>query len=160
MHAVRDERVDEIIVSTFPGESSGWLRRDLVGRLRRETGLPVEHVVVEPAQVEAASLMSAPTPRRTTARPSRNQSSRVDARMLGMFLFIGSEIMLFGSFFTMYFFIRVVNPHASPWPPPPYHLPVYVATHQHGDPRHLELHDALGAAVDQARQPARASRPG
>jgi hypothetical protein len=46
VHAVRDERVDEIIVSTFPQERSGWLRRDLVSRLRESTGLPVEHVVV------------------------------------------------------------------------------------------------------------------
>jgi hypothetical protein len=45
MHVVEDERTDEIIVSTFPGERSGWLRRDLVGRLRDETKLPVEHVV-------------------------------------------------------------------------------------------------------------------
>jgi hypothetical protein len=43
--AVNDERVDEIIVSTFPGERSGWLRRDLVERLRKDTGLPVEHVI-------------------------------------------------------------------------------------------------------------------
>ena len=42
---VNDERVDEIIVSTFPGERSGWLRRDLVQRLRKDTGLPVEHVI-------------------------------------------------------------------------------------------------------------------
>jgi len=49
MQAVRDERIDEIIVSTFPGERSGWLRRDLVGRLR-ESGLPVEHVVVPAAR--------------------------------------------------------------------------------------------------------------
>lgn len=48
MQAVHDERMDEIIVSTYPGERSGWLRRDLVGRLRSESGLPVEHVVVEP----------------------------------------------------------------------------------------------------------------
>ena len=54
LDAVRDERVDEIIVSTYPGARSGWLRRDLVGRLRRETRLPVEHVVVEPAEVEPA----------------------------------------------------------------------------------------------------------
>lgn len=47
MQAVSDERTDEIIVSTFPGARSGWLRRDLVGRLRSETGLPVDHVVVE-----------------------------------------------------------------------------------------------------------------
>ena len=47
MEHVEDERTDEIIVSTFPGERSGWLRRDLVGRLRAQTGLPVQHVVVE-----------------------------------------------------------------------------------------------------------------
>jgi hypothetical protein len=52
MNAVHDERVDEIIVSTFPGERSGWLRRDLVGRLRSQSGLPVEHVVVETAPQE------------------------------------------------------------------------------------------------------------
>jgi cytochrome c oxidase subunit III len=40
--------------------------------------------------------------------PPANQSSRVDAQMLGMLLFIISEIMLFGAFFTAYFFIRVV----------------------------------------------------
>ena len=39
--------------------------------------------------------------------PAAHQSSRVDARTLGMFLFIASEIMLFGSFFTAYFFVRV-----------------------------------------------------
>ena len=47
MEAVEDDRTDELIVSTFPGERSGWLRRDLVGRLRSQTGLPVQHVVVE-----------------------------------------------------------------------------------------------------------------
>jgi hypothetical protein len=47
MQAIHDERVDEVIVSTFPGERSGWLRRDLVGRLRAETKVPVEHVVAE-----------------------------------------------------------------------------------------------------------------
>jgi hypothetical protein len=47
MEAIEDERMDEIIVSTFPGERSGWLRRDLVGRLRSESGLPVDHVVAE-----------------------------------------------------------------------------------------------------------------
>jgi hypothetical protein len=46
MEAVHDERVDEIIVSTFEPLSSGWLRKDLVERLRAETGVPVEHVVV------------------------------------------------------------------------------------------------------------------
>jgi hypothetical protein len=54
MHAVQDERVDEIIVSTFPGEArSSWLRKDVVSRLREATKLPVEHVEVEPAAVGA-----------------------------------------------------------------------------------------------------------
>ena len=57
--------------------------------------------------------------------PVAHQSSRVDARTLGMFLFIASEIMLFGAFFTAYFFVRVVN--GTPWPTPPFHLPIFVA---------------------------------
>jgi hypothetical protein len=53
-HAVRDERIDEIIVSTFPGQQrSSWLRGDLVNRVRKETGLPVEHVEVAPEAVGA-----------------------------------------------------------------------------------------------------------
>ena len=56
MHAVRDERVDEIIVSTFPEQTgSSWLRRDLVGRLRKDAGIPVEHVVVAPEEVGAVT---------------------------------------------------------------------------------------------------------
>ena len=46
--AVQDERIDELIVSTFKGEdTSKWLRGDLVNRLRKQTGLPVDHVEVE-----------------------------------------------------------------------------------------------------------------
>ena len=57
--------------------------------------------------------------------PIANVSSRVDARVLGMLLFIASEIMLFGSFFTAYFFIRVSG--GQEWPLPPFHLPVFIA---------------------------------
>jgi hypothetical protein len=54
MQTVEDERVNEIIVSTFPGARSGWLRRDLLGRLQADTKLPVEHVEVDtPAAVTA-----------------------------------------------------------------------------------------------------------
>jgi len=52
MQVAHDERVDEIIVSTFPGERSGWLRRDLVSRLRKDTNLPIQHVVSD-VKVEA-----------------------------------------------------------------------------------------------------------
>jgi cytochrome c oxidase subunit III len=57
--------------------------------------------------------------------PEAHQSSRVDARTLGMFLFIASEVMLFGSFFTAYFFVRVAKGEA--WPTPGHELPVFVA---------------------------------
>jgi hypothetical protein len=46
-HAVEDERIDEIIVSTFALSKSPWLRRDLIQRLHKATKLPVEHVVLE-----------------------------------------------------------------------------------------------------------------
>jgi cytochrome c oxidase subunit 3 len=57
--------------------------------------------------------------------PIAHRSSRVDAPILGIFLFIASEIMLFGAFFTAYFFVRVAA--GTPWPTPPFHLPVFVA---------------------------------
>ena len=52
MEAVHDERVDEIVVSTFEPLQSGWLRGHVVERLQKETGLPVEHVVVEQSEAE------------------------------------------------------------------------------------------------------------
>jgi hypothetical protein len=56
LHAVRDERVDEILVSTFPeARGSSWLRRDLIGRLRKDAGVPVEHIEIAPEEVGVAS---------------------------------------------------------------------------------------------------------
>jgi len=52
MDAVREERVDEIIVSTYAPSRSPWLRKNLVQRLHDETGLPVEHIVFQPDQVQ------------------------------------------------------------------------------------------------------------
>lgn len=61
--------------------------------------------------------------------PLANKSSRIDATVLGMLLFIASEAMLFGSFFAAYFFVRVVNPTApESWPPDPFEFPVFVAS--------------------------------
>jgi cytochrome c oxidase subunit III len=57
--------------------------------------------------------------------PAAHQSSRVDPQMLGMLLFIISEVMIFGAFFTAYFFIRVAQ--GDPWPAVGTHLPVEVA---------------------------------
>src|SRR3954471_8532272 len=45
--AVAEHGIDEIIVSTLPATTSGWLKRDLIAALEDETGLPVNHVVVD-----------------------------------------------------------------------------------------------------------------
>ena len=58
--------------------------------------------------------------------PPANRSSRVDPSLLGMLLFIISEVMVFGAFFTAYFFIRVVQ--GEQWfPIEEFHLPKGVA---------------------------------
>ena len=51
-NALQFYAVDEIVISTFPGERSGWLRNDLIGRVQGTTSLPVEHVVVKQSDVE------------------------------------------------------------------------------------------------------------
>lgn len=48
MDAVREYDPDAIIISTYPESRSGWLRRDLIERIRQASGLPVEHVVADP----------------------------------------------------------------------------------------------------------------
>jgi cytochrome c oxidase subunit III len=58
--------------------------------------------------------------------PVAHKSSRIDAQLLGVLLFIISEAMLFGSFFTAYFFVRAVQ--GGDWPPEPFEFPVPVAT--------------------------------
>jgi cytochrome c oxidase subunit 3 len=58
--------------------------------------------------------------------PPANRSSRVEPQFLGMLLFIISEVMVFGAFFTAYFFIRVVG-GANWFPVQGHDLPVLVA---------------------------------
>jgi cytochrome c oxidase subunit 3 len=57
--------------------------------------------------------------------PPAHQSSRVEAPMLGMLLFIISEVMIFGAFFTAYFFVRVVG--GADWPAEGTELPKLIA---------------------------------
>ncbi|UGS37654.1 hypothetical protein [Capillimicrobium parvum] len=47
MDAIGWYQPDEIIISTKPATTSGWLRRDLVDRITEASGLPVEHVVTD-----------------------------------------------------------------------------------------------------------------
>ena len=57
--------------------------------------------------------------------PPANRSSRVEPQLLGMLLFIISEIMVFGAFFTAYFFVRVVG--GADWPAEGTELPKVIA---------------------------------
>ena len=59
--------------------------------------------------------------------PEANRSSRVEPQLLGMLLFIISEVMVFGAFFTAYFFIRVVAEGHTWFPVDGKELPVAVA---------------------------------
>jgi hypothetical protein len=45
MNTLQYFRVDDIVISTLPETKSGWLRADLVERVRKATQKPVEHVV-------------------------------------------------------------------------------------------------------------------
>jgi cytochrome c oxidase subunit III len=61
------------------------------------------------------------------ATPPPSRGSQISMGMLSMIFFIGSEIMLFGSLFAAYFFVRFNV--ADQWPPlnaegEPFHLPV------------------------------------
>jgi cytochrome c oxidase subunit 3 len=75
--------------------------------------------------MEAASAAVAHGEHEHHGPPPAHRSSRVDPQVLGMLLFIVSEVMVFGAFFTAYFFIRVAN--GDPWPAPGTKLPVEVA---------------------------------
>ena len=55
MNALELFRVDDVVISTLPGERSGWLRSNLIERVQGAASVPVEHVVVDPqAQATAA----------------------------------------------------------------------------------------------------------
>jgi hypothetical protein len=48
-------RIDDIIISTLPETKSGWLRANLIERVRRSTSCPVEHIVASAATEPARS---------------------------------------------------------------------------------------------------------
>ena len=104
--------------------------------------------------MEAASVAHAEHADHHHGPPPANRSSRVEPQLLGMLLFIISEVMVFGAFFTAYFFIRVVA--GDNWFPVRGHdLPKLVAGVNTAILLSLVDHAALGADVDQERQPRR-----
>ena len=77
--------------------------------------------------MEAASIHGAGALHDHHGPPPANQSSRVSPPLLGMLLFIISEVMVFAAFFAAYFFIRLVVPDAQWFPFEGVDLPVGVA---------------------------------
>jgi cytochrome c oxidase subunit 3 len=75
--------------------------------------------------MEAASIAHGAGHAHEAHPPEAHKSSRVETHLLGMLLFIISEVMVFGAFFTAYFFIRVAQ--GDPWPAPGTKLPLEVA---------------------------------
>jgi hypothetical protein len=56
-NAIEHYRIDEVLISTFAGESSRWLEDDLIGRVREITEKQVEHIEVgRPAAAVAAAV--------------------------------------------------------------------------------------------------------
>jgi hypothetical protein len=48
MNALQFYKVERIIISTLPITRSGWMRADLIARVRKASNIDVEHIVAEP----------------------------------------------------------------------------------------------------------------
>jgi hypothetical protein len=59
MNALELFRVDDVVISTLPDERSGWMRSNLIERVRGATTVPVEHVVVDLQTTSAATPVAA-----------------------------------------------------------------------------------------------------
>ena len=55
MNALQFFRVSRVVISTLPETKSGWLRADLIERVRRYAACPVEHVVATSSDAVAAN---------------------------------------------------------------------------------------------------------
>ena len=48
MNVLQFYKVSRIIISTLPATRSGWMRADLISRVRKASNIEVEHIVAEP----------------------------------------------------------------------------------------------------------------
>ncbi len=55
MNALNFFDVDDIVISTYPETRSGWLRADLIDRVRKASGKPVTHIVSQPEDAGVAA---------------------------------------------------------------------------------------------------------
>jgi GNAT superfamily N-acetyltransferase len=88
MDAIAEHHPDEIIISTYPLASSGWLRRDLVERIAEATTIPVEHVIVDLDQQGLPFGVTLGVANRTAASPSFLEALKSRASELERHVFI------------------------------------------------------------------------
>ena len=136
LNALGHHPADEIVVSTLPDQQVALAARRpdrqaaqgdcAAGRARRVRSRGRAPGAGGGRVVESASVAAGAHVHEHHGPPEAHKSSRIDSQLLGILLFIISEAMLFGSFFTAYFFVRVVQ--NEPWPPEPFEFPVLVAS--------------------------------
>jgi hypothetical protein len=88
MDAIAEHHPDEIIISTYPAASSGWLRRDLIERIGEATSIPIEHVVVDLDQEHLPFNVTLGVANRTAASPTFLEALRSRASDVERHVFI------------------------------------------------------------------------
>jgi GNAT superfamily N-acetyltransferase len=88
MDAIAEYKPDEILISTYPAASSGWLRRDLIERISEATSVPVEHVVVDLDQEGLPFGVTLGVANRTAASPQFLEALKSRATELERHVFI------------------------------------------------------------------------
>jgi GNAT superfamily N-acetyltransferase len=88
MDAIAEHHPDEIVISTYPAASSGWLRRDLIERISEATHLPVEHVIVDLDQEGLPFGVTLAVANRTAASPALLEALKARTAELERHVFI------------------------------------------------------------------------
>ena len=88
MDAIAEYHPDEIVISTYPAASSGWLRRDLIERISEATHLPVDHVVVDLDQEGLPFAVTLGVANRTAASPGFLEALKARATDVDRHVFI------------------------------------------------------------------------
>ncbi len=88
MDAIAEHDPDEVVISTYPAASSGWLRRDLIERISEATNLPVEHIVVDLDQEHLPFNVTIGVANRTAASPTFLEALKARATDVERHVFI------------------------------------------------------------------------
>jgi hypothetical protein len=88
MDAIAEHHPDEVVISTYPAASSGWLRRDLIERIAEATQIPVEHVVVDLDQEGLPFGVTLAVANRTASSPALLEALKARTEELERHVFI------------------------------------------------------------------------